>query len=769
MSRLTGVFAAPGRGATAPVDADALARTWARAVTDTSYVPMSAREVLAFLRGLVQRMTQALSAEPFDPTAGREIGAALVEASFASGDTLGRTLEVLGAGLAPGAAESGSAEAGYADQAGATDGAAAANGSSESAGLGPPAAGPPRPAEVIANRLLRLLSSLAEGYAHALWERTLDAQEEIRSAAVLARRDAERALQASEARFRAVFAGSAFGIGIADLSGRLIEVNATLAEMTGYPRDELRGRAIVDFVPPTEAADVTALLAELNDQKIDRVRVDQRLRRKDGQVLWAHLAGSLIRDERGSPRFQVIMVEDVTDRHHLQVRLRHQALHDPLTGLPNRTMFFDRLYDLFAAAEDGDRVAVCYIDLDGFKVVNDSFGHDVGDELLVAVAHRLHQIVSGAGHLVARMGGDEFVILVRRHEDTQEVVALAEAVLDALATPVGAGGHQLSVSASIGIVDRVCTTTTPADLMRAADITLYWAKADGKGKWALFDPDRSDREVARYELSAAMPGALQRGEFFIEYQPLVLCGGDTVVGAEALVRWRHPRLGVLNPDQFVSLAEETGMIVPLGRWVLEEACRQAQIWRGVAGDAAPLISVNLAVRQAHEPGLVDDVAAILERTGLEPGYLQLELTESAVMGPGHEPLAALTKLAAMGVRIAIDDFGTGYSNLAYLRTLPVQAIKLAGSFVDGLRSESPRPGWSRADGQRALHADLAGERMVATLVQLAHALDLTVTAEGVETPVQADRLRAVGCDSGQGFFYARPGPPERITEMIAEP
>jgi diguanylate cyclase (GGDEF)-like protein/PAS domain S-box-containing protein len=671
---------------------------------------MSAARMLEFLRGLVERLADALVAEPFDAEPARRVGAELVAAEVPGGDTLGRTIEILGEGIG-----------------------------------GPGEARQPR-----------LLGALAEGFTHALWRRTLDAQEALHTAAVVARAEAEAALRATEARFRAVFAGSAFGIGIADLDGRLVDANAALAEMTGYSHDELCGRAVVDFVHPTEAAAVAELFAELNARQRDRVRTDQRLCRRDGQELWAHLAASLIRDERGEPRLQAVMVEDVTDRHELQLRLRHQALHDPLTGLPNRTLLFDQLNELFVAAAPEDRVAVCYIDLDGFKAVNDSFGHDVGDEMLIAVAHRLYECVSRAGHLVARMGGDEFVILVHDHRATGDVVALVEAVLDALATPVEAGGHRLTVSASIGIVDRECATTTPAEIMRAADITLYWAKADGKGKWALFDSERTDREVARYELSASMPAALQRGEFVLEYQPLVLCGGETVIGAEALVRWRHPRLGLLPPDRFVGLAEETGMIVPLGLWVLEEACRQGRQWSRLAGDAAPLISVNLAVRQAQEPGLVDDVAAILERTGLEPAYLQLELTESALIGPGHEPLAALTKLAAMGVRIAIDDFGTGYSNLTYLRTLPVQAIKLAGSFVDGLRTPGRRPG----------HADLAGERMVATLVQLAHALDLTVTAEGVETQMQADRLRAVGCDSGQGFYYAPPGPPEQITAMI---
>jgi diguanylate cyclase (GGDEF)-like protein/PAS domain S-box-containing protein len=692
------------------LDIDALSRRWAHAIADTGYVPMNPTLLLEFLHGLVERMADALAAEPFDAEPGRRVGADLVEADITGSERLGRTIEVLATGLG-------------------------------------------RPG---ADRQPRLLGALAEGFTRALWQRALAAQEEIRTAAGVARAAADSARRATEAHFQAVFAGSAFGIGIADLDGRLVDANITLAEMTGYTREELCGRAVVDLVHPTETAAVAGLFAELSAQQRDRVRTDQRLCRRDGQILWAHLAASLIRDARGEPRLAAIMVEDVTDRHQLQLRLRHQALHDPLTGLPNRTLLFDRLQELFSAAAPDGRVAVCYIDLDGFKAVNDSFGHDVGDELLIAVAHRLYECVSRAGHLVARMGGDEFVILVHDHRATSEVVTLAEAVLDALAVPLGAGGHRLSVSASIGIVDRTCRTTTPAELMRAADITLYWAKADGKGKWALFDSERTDREVARYELSASMPGALERGEFLLAYQPLVLCGGETVIGAEALVRWRHPRLGLLTPDRFVGLAEETGMIVPLGLWVLEEACRQGREWRDLAGDAAPLISVNLAVRQAQEPGLVDDVAAILERTGLEPAYLQLELTESAVIGPAHEPIDALTKLAAMGVRIAIDDFGTGYSNLTYLRTLPVQAIKLAGSFVDGLRTPGRRPG----------HADRAGERMVATLVQLAHALDLTVTAEGVETRMQADRLRAVGCDSGQGFFYAHPGPPEEITKMI---
>lgn len=677
-------------------------------------MPASAADAEVFFEALTDRLVDALTAEPFDPEPGRQVGAALVAAHFTNAEALGRTVETIGDGLL--------AELQAADP------------------------------DEARGRLLRLLGTLSEGFTHALWEHTLDAQEEIRSAAVLARAEAEQALHASEARFRVVFAGSAIGIGITDLAGRLQAVNPALAAMTRYSAEELSDRTVTELLDPTQAPAVARLFAELRAQQREHFRVDQRLHRPDGTVIWAHLAASLVRDHRGAPRYQVVMVEDVTDRHELQARLRHQALHDSLTGLPNRALFADRLLRLLTTGHAGARVGVCYLDLDGFKVVNDRLGHHIGDELLVTVAQRLNECVSEAGHTLARLGGDEFVILVENPDSTAQVVRLAEEVLAALATPFAVAGHQLSVSASIGIVERPAAGTSLTEVMRAADMTLYWAKSDGKARWALFDPERSAREVTQYELAAVMPAALDRGEFVLDYQPLIGLACGRMVGVEALVRWRHPRLGLLPPDRFVGLAEETGMIVALGRWVLETACREARSWPDLTAGTTPPISVNLAVRQAQDAGLVDDVARILRRTGLPPQRLQLELTESAIIGPDHEPLAALTALSGMGVRIAIDDFGTGYSNLAYLCTLPVNALKLAGSFVDGL--------W--LDGQR----EPAGERVVANLVRLAHDLCLTVTAEGVETQAQADRLRAVGCDAGQGWFFARPGPPEQLARWL---
>lgn len=709
--------ARPARGAAGAAvrpDPAGFARVWARAIVGTSYVPMGSAGVEDHLRVLSARLVDALLDEPFVATPVREVGAALVSAHFTGPGTLGRTITVLGHRLL---------------------------------------ACLDLDAGEFASRLACVQGALASGYAQALQQRTLGEQESIRRAALVAREQAEQALRASEARFRAVFAGAASGIGLADMDGRLLDANQSLVDMLGHTVSQLRRRSLADLLHPDDVASVWETYDELLRGRRDHVRVERRFLRRDGEAVWTHLTVSLIRGDDGQPRYQVAMLEDVTEHHLLQTRLRHQALHDPLTQLPNRALFFERLADVFEGAVPGARVGVCFLDLDGFKVINDSLGHDVGDQMLVAVAERLDRCVSQTGHLVARMGGDEFVILVADATGTEQVVAVADRALAALVPPIRLGGHELSVSASVGIVERPVAGTDAAETMQAADITLYWAKSDGKGRWALFDDDRSEREVARHTLSATMPAGLERGEFTIDYQPLVVLADGGLLGVEALVRWRHPRFGLLNPDQFIGLAEETGLIVPLGRWVLETACRQARRWQDLS-PSAPLVSVNLAVRQCRDPGLVDDVERILGETALEPGRLQLELTESAVMGTA-EPLAALRALAEMGVRIAIDDFGTGYSNLVYLRSLPAHELKLAGPFVEGLRSPD--------------ESDPVDERIVETLVSLAHMLGLTVTAEGVETRAQAQRLRAIGCDAGQGRFFAPPGPPDQVARLLAAP
>jgi diguanylate cyclase (GGDEF)-like protein len=434
-------------------------------------------------------------------------------------------------------------------------------------------------------------------------------------------------------------------------------------------------------------------------------------------------------------------------------RFRHQALHDPLTGLANRALFNDRLAHLCGTdSPPSARLGLCLLDLDGFKAVNDSFGHHVGDQLLIAVTARLGHLAAEPGRLVARLGGDEFVILVENTTCPDDVIKVADKALAALGEPIRVDGLQLSVSASIGIVERPVAATDPTEVMRAADITLYWAKANGKARWALFDPARNAREVARHKLSAAMPAALDRGEFILHYQPLVDLSDGTIRGAEALARWRHPDLGVLPPSRFIDLAEDTGLIVPLGRRLLELACRQAACWQQLT-TPAPFVSVNLSARELRTAAFAADVATTLDRCGLPPHQLQLEITENAIMDTDDDTIRTLHALASAGVRLAIDDFGAGYSNLAYLRSLPIQGLKIADVFVRGLGSpDPPNP------------TDVA---ILSTLVSLGRTLGLAVTAEGVEAAVQAQRLRAIGCNIGQGWHLGRPQPPARITRLIA--
>ncbi|MEU7870660.1 EAL domain-containing protein [Dactylosporangium sp. NPDC049140] len=686
--------------------AERMARAWSLAVAGTSYVSMNGLEVQDFLTSLSTRVIHALTAETFDPTDVREVGSTLVAAHFTEPTTLERTLAVL----------------------------------AEQFGNAP------------VKRVAQIQGALASGYALALRDRVLDEQEEIRTAALWARARAEEGRRVSEARFQAIFAGAAIGMSVSTIDGQVIEVNQALCDMLGYTAEELRAMSFDDFVLPEDPPTAGAMFDEVLAGGRDQFRIEKPYVHKDGHRVWTDLVASIIRDEDGRPRWLVAMFEDITERYLLQVRLRHQALHDPLTQLPNRTLFFERLGALLEGADGEDgadaRVGVCYLDVDGFKVINDTLGHDVGDQLLQTVARRLARSISGERQLVARMGGDEFVVLVERCGGIGDVVAVAEKALDTVRAPVHVGGHEISISASIGVVEQPLRGTSTGELMKAADTTLYWAKADGRNRLALFDAERHAREVKRYELSASMPAALERREFFVEYQPLVRLGDGVTIGVEALVRWRHPRFGVLGPDAFIGMAEETGLIVPLGRWVLHEACRQAAEWRRTAGDRAPIMSVNLAVRQMRDRTIVRDVRAILEQTGLPPEGLQLELTESAVMSTGDDPIEALNALAALGPRIAIDDFGTGYSNFAYLRNLPVHSLKLAGSFVAGLR---PPEG-----------ADPVDQEIIAAVIGLAHTLKLSVTAEGVETAEQATRLLELGCDTAQGWYYASSGPASAI-------
>ncbi|WP_437090173.1 putative bifunctional diguanylate cyclase/phosphodiesterase [Streptomyces hundungensis] len=562
--------------------------------------------------------------------------------------------------------------------------------------------------------------------------------------------------------YRAAFNAAHLAMAVVDREGTVVAANDALAELLGTDADALCEQDAADLVDL--AADNRAWHAyrEVLRGARTRFRCTRRLKHPDGRSLWAEVTVAPVPDSSTV----LLSIGDISDRRELQARLRHLQMHDPVTRLPNRTLFFERLTSALEASayDDGGtgRIGICYLDLDGFKAVNDTLGHRVGDRLLSAVAARLTECADQSGyarggHLVARLGGDEFAVLVEDSTGTEQLAELARSVLDALQQPFDLAGQRLSVSASIGVVERASAGTTATGLMQAADTTLYWAKADGKARWTLFDPERNAHRMTRQALSSTLRPAVERGEFTLEYQPLVGMADGVVHGVEALVRWNHPQFGTLPPNRFIGIAEEDGSVVQLGRWVLRTACRQARRWQLAHPDAPPVfVSVNVAVRQVWDSDLVADVAEILAETQLAPHLLQLELTESAVMGSAGRPLQALQALSDMGVHIAIDDFGTGYSNLAYLSRLPVSVLKLDGSFVRGFQYD-----------EGGAHPNPADETIVEALVQLAHRLGLTVTAECVESAEQAARLARIGCDTGQGWFYSRAVTPDRIAKMIA--
>ncbi|MFE3517197.1 putative bifunctional diguanylate cyclase/phosphodiesterase [Streptomyces sp. NPDC059166] len=571
--------------------------------------------------------------------------------------------------------------------------------------------------------------------------------------------------------YRAAFAAAALPMAVVDHLGRIVSPNDALGGLLGTDPATLTGQCAADLVGLAPESSARRAYTEVLRGARPRMRSTRRLKHADGRPLWAEVTVVPMGGGETGPDRVLLSVADVSDRRELRERLRHLRMHDPVTRLPNRTLFFERLTAALGSPPlqdgappfdpaDGGRIGLCYLDIDGFKAVNDTLGHHTGDRLLAAVAGRLTDCAEAddhrtGAHLVARLGGDEFAILVDDSSGTHQLTELARSVLTALQQPFDVAGHRLSVSASIGVVERSVAGTSATDLMQAADTTLFWAKDDGRARWTLFDAERNANRMTRQALSSTLRPAVERGEFTLEYQPLVGMADEVVRGVEALVRWNHPRYGLLAPSRFVPIAEEDGTIVELGRWVLRTACRQARRWQLEHPDEPALfISVNVAVRQLRDSDLVADVAEVLAETGLEPGLLQLELTESAVMGSSGRPLRVLEALSAMGVRIAIDDFGTGYSNLAYLSRLPVSVLKLDGSFVRGFRYE---------DGA---HPSPADETIVEAMVQLAHRLGLTVTAECVETSGQAERLRRIGCDTGQGWLYSRAVAPERITELI---
>jgi diguanylate cyclase (GGDEF)-like protein len=444
----------------------------------------------------------------------------------------------------------------------------------------------------------------------------------------------------------------------------------------------------------------------------------------------------------------ILNIRDITERKALEERLIHQASHDPLTSLPNRALFSERLgHALTDAGNAGSLLAVMFIDLDNFKLINDSLGHQAGDVLLIEVAGRLRESVRPFD-LVARFGGDEFTLLLEDLENSEVALGVAERIQKNLQEPFLVEQHEITIACCVGMAFNE-PDTPPDELIRNADIAVYRAKANGKARITIFDKDMNQYALKRLELEIDLRRAIDRNELIVFYQPVLdLLTGD-VASIEALVRWQDPRRGLVSPLEFIALAEETALIMPLGRWVLTEACTQTQIWKQMYPSAGNLsVCVNVSARQFRHKGLVADVARALEISGLPPSYLKLEITETVGIEDPDTTLETLRELKALGVMLALDDFGVGYSSLSYLKRFPVDTIKLDRSFVSGL-------GKNRQD-----------TAVVYAAISFAKALRLEITAEGIETKAQVEQLRALGCEQGQGFYFAMPLPPVEMAQFL---
>jgi diguanylate cyclase (GGDEF)-like protein len=476
---------------------------------------------------------------------------------------------------------------------------------------------------------------------------------------------------------------------------------------------------------------------------------EHRIVRPEGSTRMLHSQGVVVRDAAGCPERLLGTCHDITERKALEAQLSHQAFHDALTGLPNRALFQDRLGHALDRAERRQApIAVLFLDLNRFKHINDSLGHEAGDELLIAVAARLARSIR-TGDTVARLGGDEFTIILETIDEASEAVMAAERIVEAFERPFLVGDRSLAITTSVGVVLGRAGQDTPTDLLRYADVALYQAKEAGRARYAIFDTAMSEAALERAALEAELRLALEHGELVLHYQPKVDLASGRVIGLEGLVRWQHPTRGLLPPGVFIPLAEETGLIRPLGLWVLAEACRQARFWY----DANPLhplvVSVNVSAVQLRQADFVQAVARILAETGVAPACIQLEITESVLMLDADRAAAMLKALKGLGLGLALDDFGTGYSSLGYLKRFPIDTVKIDRAFVGGLGR------------------DPEDTAIVRAVIGLAHTLGLHVVAEGVETEDNLRRLLELGCELGQGYHFARPLPPDEAGALLA--
>jgi diguanylate cyclase (GGDEF)-like protein/PAS domain S-box-containing protein len=558
------------------------------------------------------------------------------------------------------------------------------------------------------------------------------------------------ALRESEERFRSAFDHAA-GMALVAPDGKWIEVNRSLSEILGYSEEDLLS---TDFQSITYHTDLNSILEQLNKLQTGvttGLQMEKRFLHKNGDLIWVLLSVTGVHSSEEDARNFIFQIQDITDRKRAEERLVHDAFHDALTGLPNRVLFMDHLKQSMGRARGRKHLpfAVLFLDFDRFKLINDSLGHMVGDQLLIAIAGRLKANVR-PGDTVARLGGDEFTILLEGLNTPTEVEVVASRLLKSLSLPFNLSGHEVFTTASIGIAQSTMGYHYAEDMLRDADIAMYRAKTLGKARFEIFDPSMHVNAVNLLRIETDLWRAIERDELYLEYQPIVSLQTGRIAGFEALLRWQHPSLGVVPPSEFIAVAEETGLIVPIGTWILEEAARQIRRWKDSGEVSSDIfISVNLSAKQFMKTDFATEVRRIINTMEINPACIKLEITESMVMNKVESTITMLKQLQEIGVETSIDDFGTGYSSLSYLPRFPIATLKVDRSFVNSLTENNENL------------------EIVRTIVMLAHNLRMKVVAEGVESTEQINALRRMKCEFAQGFFFSRPLSALEATTLVA--
>ena len=566
------------------------------------------------------------------------------------------------------------------------------------------------------------------------------------------RKEVERALRESEERYALAAAGANDGLWDWHLQSGHAYFSPRWKSMLGFGEDDI-GHDPEAWLALIHADDIDSFRAQLNDPRTlsgAPLNAEYRIRTRAGDYRWMLCRGMAVRDRDGRPLRMAGSQTDIHARKLAEERLLHDSLRDGLTGLPNRNLVTHRLHQAieYMQRQPSRRFAVLFLDLDRFKNVNDSLGHTTGDKLLIECGRRLG-LCCRPHDTLARLGGDEFVLLLDNIDDATNAIRVADRIQRHFATPFVIDGYELFMNCSIGIALSSPEYRHPDELLRDADTAMYRAKADGKACYALFDTAMHHRAVAALDMESGLRRAIDRQEFVLHYQPVIELSSGRIAAFEALIRWPHETRGLISPAEFVPLAEETSLILPIGRWVLREACRQLRCWQDADARLASLsISVNLSARQFSDEGLVGQVADVLEETGLSPACLKLEITESVLMVNAQLALTRLAQLRAMGIGISMDDFGTGYSSLSYLQRFPIDTLKIDQSFI------------------AAMGHTVEGAEIVRAILNLGKALHLEVIAEGAESAAQVDMLRDMGCPLTQGFFFSRPLPHHEAEALL---